>query len=114
VTSQWARSALKPTGASLRAYTDPAAAYAALERGQVAAVADTERGAWAGIEHRPDLAVARTADAGAHDVIVAAGPGTVLLGALDGAVAGLLDSGRYALLWTKWFPGSTVPPEVGQ
>ncbi|MEA2550970.1 MAG: hypothetical protein QOE25_739, partial [Actinomycetota bacterium] len=52
--------------------------------------------------------------AGAHDVLLTSGPGTEVLGAVDGALGHLLETGRYALLWTKWFPGTTVPAEVGK
>ena len=59
-------------------------------------------------------AVTQTFDAGAHDVLITSGAaGTTLLGAADSALGHLLQTGRYALLWAKWFPGTTVPPEVG-
>jgi branched-chain amino acid transport system substrate-binding protein len=114
VTTPWIRSVLAGPGARVRAYRSADDAYAALVRGDIAAVADTEYGAWAGIERRRSLMVTQTFDAGAHDVLLTSGPGTEVLGAVDGALGHLLASGRYALLWTKWFPGTTVPAEVGK
>ena len=114
VTTPWIRHVLAGPGAKIRRYATAADAYDALARGDLTAVADTEYGAWAGIERRPSLAVTQTFDPGAHDVLVTSGAaGTVLLGAADAALGHLLETGRYALLWAKWFPGTTVPPEVG-
>jgi len=113
VTTPWVQQALAGPGAKIIRYRSGADAYDALARGDVRAVADTEYGAWAGIERRPRLTVVQSFDTGAHDVLVTSGSGTELLGAVDGAVGHLLQTGRYALLWTKWFPGTTVPTEVG-
>ena len=113
VTTPWATGVLAGPGAKILRYRSAADAYDALLRGDVRAVVDTEYGAWAGIERRPQLTVAQSFDTGTHDVLVTSGPGTELLGAVDGAVGHLLQTGRYALLWTKWFPGTTVPSEVG-
>lgn len=113
VTTPWAQRALAGPGAKIRRYRSAADAYGALVRGDVRAVVDTEYGAWAGIERRSGLSVAQSFDTGVHDVLVTSGGGTQLLGAVDGAVGHLLQTGRYALLWAKWFPGTTVPTEVG-
>ena len=113
VTTPWVQQVMGGPGAKVRRYARAADAYDALARGDVRAVVDTEFGAWAGIERRPRLSVAASFDSGAHDVLVTSGSGTELLGAVDGAAGHLLQTGRYALLWTKWFPGTIVPDEVG-
>lgn len=113
VTTPWVQQVLAGPGAKIRRYRSGADAYDALVRGDVRAVVDTEYGAWAGIERRSRLTVAQSFDTGAHDVLVTSGSGTELLGAVDSAVGHLLQTGRYALLWTKWFPGTTVPAEIG-
>lgn len=115
VTTRWVRQVLAGPGAKIRRYRSGADAYDALVNGDITAVADTEYGAWAGIERRPQLTVTQTFDTGAHDVLVTSGTaGTTLLGAVDGALGHLLQTGRYALVWAKWFPGTTVPTEIGK
>ena len=114
VTTPWIRQVLAGPGAKVRRYRSAADAYDALARGDLTAVADAEYSAWAGIERRPSLGVIQTFDAGAQDVLITSGTaGTALLGAVDTALGHLLQTGRYALLWVKWFPGTTVPAEVG-
>jgi branched-chain amino acid transport system substrate-binding protein len=109
----WAAQAVGATGAGLRSFRhDPGRAYALLQRGAIAAVADTEPAAWAAIEHRPRLVVALTADTGDDDVMVT-GPGTELLVAVDGAFQEMMDEGAYALLFGTYFPGATLPDAVG-
>jgi branched-chain amino acid transport system substrate-binding protein len=109
----WARSTLRGSGARLRTFADVQEAYRLLANGRLDAVADTEPSAWAAIEVRPALRVAATADTGDDDVMVAAGPGTDLLAAVDGALGELLDRGTYAMLFAKYFPGATLPENVG-
>jgi hypothetical protein len=46
-------------------------------------------------------------------VVVAAGPATRLLAAIDVTLGRLFDRGRYALLFGKYFPGVSIPPETG-
>jgi branched-chain amino acid transport system substrate-binding protein len=108
----WARRALGGAGAVLRSFRrDPRRAYGLLERGAIAAVADTEPAAWAAVEHRPRLVVAFTEDTGDDDVMVT---GAIeLLAAVDGALQELVDDGTYALLFGAYFPGSTLPDTVG-
>ena len=109
----WARRTLVPNGARLRLLHDPARAYDLLERGRLAAVADTEASAWAAIEHRSELLVGSTDDTGADDVMVTAASETDLLAAVDDALGRVLDDGSYALLFAKYFPGATLPGSVG-
>lgn len=109
----WARRAIGSTGATLRSlHGDPQRAYGLLQRGALAAVADTEPAAWAAIEHRPRLMVAFTDDTG-DDHVMVTGPGTELLAAVDGALEEMLDEGAYALLFGMYFPGATLPDAVG-
>jgi len=61
---------------SMRVLGAPAGAYRLLEAGRLTAVADTEPGAWAAVEHRSTLLVAATGETGDDDVMVAAGPDT--------------------------------------
>jgi branched-chain amino acid transport system substrate-binding protein len=111
--SGWATRTLAVTGARLRAFRrDPRRAYDLLQRGAIAAVADTEPAAWAAIEHRPGLAVAFTDDTGDDDVMVTSSA-TDLLPAIDGALQELLDDGAYALLFGTYFPGATLPETAG-
>ncbi|MBA3691728.1 MAG: hypothetical protein H0W82_10010, partial [Actinobacteria bacterium] len=86
--------------------------YRLLERGSIAAVADTEPAAWAAIEHRPSLHVALSDDTGVEDVMVA-GSRTAVLAAVDEALQRMLEEGSYALLFGMYFPGATLPEEVG-
>jgi len=109
----WARAAILGTGGSLRILTDPGAAYRKLTHGRLTAVVVPEADAWAAVERRPGLAVAQGVDVGAHDVIVAKGPDAVLVAAIDAALGSLIRSGRYTLLFAKYFPGAPVPPETG-
>jgi ABC-type amino acid transport substrate-binding protein len=109
----WARSTLHGSGVGLRRFSDRRAAYRLLAEGRLDAVADTEPSAWAAIEFWPALSVAVTDDTDDDDVMVAAGPGTDLLAAVDGALGALLDRGTYAMLFAKYFPGATLPDRVG-
>ena len=77
------------------------------------AVADVEPDAWAAIERRRSLRVAQSVDIGAHDVFVAKGPDARVVAAIDEALSRLIRVGRYALLFTKYFPGTPVPSETG-
>jgi branched-chain amino acid transport system substrate-binding protein len=109
----WARRTLGATGARLRSFhRDPRRAYELLDRGSIAAVADTEPAAWAAVEHRPRLVVALTDDTGDDDVMVTRA-GTALLAAVDAALQAMLDEGSYALLFGTYFPGATLPAAVG-
>jgi ABC-type amino acid transport substrate-binding protein len=112
-TVSWAEDVLVATGARLRFLTLRADAYAGLRSDRYSALADLEPWAWAAIERRPELAVAQSIDAGAHDVLVTKGPGAILVAALDRELTMLLRNGRYALLFAKYFPGAPVPPETG-
>jgi branched-chain amino acid transport system substrate-binding protein len=112
-TSAWVKRTLGPAGVRTRSFGDPARAYDLLASGGLAGVVDLEPDAWLQIENRPSLRVAMSADIGDHDVIIAGGPDTVLLGAVDEALGGLLDSGTYTKLFAKYFPGTTVPAETG-
>jgi ABC-type amino acid transport substrate-binding protein/ABC-type branched-subunit amino acid transport system substrate-binding protein len=112
--TEWARRTLPDTGASLRVVRGPRSeVYDRLERGRLAAVADTEAAAWAAIEHRPTLLVGATDDTGVDDVMVVAAPATDLLTSVDDALARMLEDGDYALLFAKYFPGATLPETVG-
>jgi len=110
---RWARRTLIPEGVRLRLLHDPARAYDLLERGRLAAVADTEASAWAAIEHRSDLLVGPTDDTGFDDVMVTTASATDLLARVDDALGRLLDDGSYARLFAKYFPGATLPGSVG-
>ena len=112
-TVSWAEDNLLATGARLRILTRRTDAYAGLRSDRYAALADLEPWAWAAIERRPDLAVAQSIDAGAHDVLVAKGPDAILVAALDRELGRLLRNGRYALLFAKYFPGAPIPAETG-
>ncbi|MEO8293463.1 MAG: ABC transporter substrate-binding protein [Actinomycetota bacterium] len=110
---RWARRSLGAGGVTLRSFhRTPRRAYALLQRGGMAAVADSEAGAWAAIEHRPLLRVAFTDDTGDDDVMVT-GSSTELLAAVDEALMEMLDNGAYALLFGTYFPGATLPDAVG-
>ncbi len=109
----WALDVIAATGATLQVTADRTAAYGALAAGDVAAVVDLEPDAWAAIERRPSLRVARSADVGAHDVFVARGPDAVLVAAIDEALGRMIRIGRYALLFAKYFPGTPIPRETG-
>jgi branched-chain amino acid transport system substrate-binding protein len=112
--ADWARRTLVPDGAQLRTFRhDARRAYALLERGQLWAVADTEAGGWAAIEHRPELLVGTTDDTGTDDVMVAAASEAAILVAVDDALGRLLRDGTYAMLFAKYFPGATLPDAVG-
>ncbi len=112
-TRVWATTAIAATGAAVKLVKDPAAALRGLRTGSFAAVAEPVRDAWATVERRPALVVAQSVDIGAHDVIVAKGPDAVLVAAIDEALGRLMQSGRYTLLFAKYFPGVPVPPETG-
>jgi ABC-type branched-subunit amino acid transport system substrate-binding protein len=109
----WAKDVIAATGASLQVTADRKAAYGALAAGDLAAVVDLEPSAWAAIERRPSLRVARSLDVGAHDVFVARGPDAVLVAAIDEALGRMIRIGRYALLFAKYFPGTPIPHETG-
>ncbi len=109
----WAHDVIAATGATLQVTTDRMAAYGALAAGDLAAVVDLEPNAWAAIERRPSLRVARSLDVGAHDVFVARGPDAVLVAAIDAALGRMIRIGRYALLFAKYFPGTPIPRETG-
>jgi branched-chain amino acid transport system substrate-binding protein len=112
-TVPWANDALAATGVQVQITSDPRAAYEALVAGRVTAVADLEPDAWAAIERRRSLRVAQSVDVGAHDVFVAKGPDARVVAAIDEALSRLIRVGRYALLFTKYFPGTPVPSETG-
>ena len=112
-TVPWANDALAATGAQVQITSDRRAAYEALVAGTVTAVADLEPDAWAAIERRRSLRVAQSIDVGAHDVFVAKGPDARVVAAIDDALSRLIRVGRYALLFTKYFPGTPVPSETG-
>jgi branched-chain amino acid transport system substrate-binding protein len=105
----WSEGALDASGARLRPFGDRRAAYRLLADGKLEAVADTEAAAWAQIEFHPDVLVATTEDTGDDDVMIAAGPGTELLAAVDGALGQLVNRGTSAMLFAKYFPGATLP-----
>jgi polar amino acid transport system substrate-binding protein len=109
----WADDVVAPTGATVQVTTDRDAAYGALARGDLAAIVDLEANAWAAIERRPSLRVARSVDMGAHDVFVARGPDALLVAAIDEALGRMIRIGRYALLFAKYFPGTSIPRETG-
>jgi ABC-type amino acid transport substrate-binding protein len=111
VALRWARRELQTLGLRLVVVPDRADAYAGALDGRFQAIVDLEHAAWAAIERLPDLHVAAGFDAGEHDVFV--GAQTPLLAALDGALAELLENGRYALLFAKYFPGTPIPDETG-
>ncbi len=112
-TVPWANDAVGGTGAEVRITSDRRAAYDALAAGTVTVVADAEPDAWAAIERRPSLRVAQSIDVGAHDVFVGKGPDARVIAAIDDALARLIRVGRYALLFAKYFPGTSVPAETG-
>jgi ABC-type amino acid transport substrate-binding protein len=112
-TSVWANQTLEPAGLKTRVFSDPTRAYDLLANGSLAAVVDLEPDAWLQIENRPSLRVAASADIDDHDVIIAGGPDTVLLAAVDKALGELLNAGTYTKLFAKYFPGTTVPSETG-
>jgi ABC-type amino acid transport substrate-binding protein/ABC-type branched-subunit amino acid transport system substrate-binding protein len=109
----WARQALRGSGVPYEITRDRRAAYQAMVAGEVSAVADLEPRAWAAIERRPSLSVAQTFDAGAHDVFVGARLDATMVAPIDQALTRLIRTGRYALLFAKYFPGSQLPPETG-
>jgi ABC-type amino acid transport substrate-binding protein len=109
----WARDTLLQTGARIRLVTRRDVAYAGLGPGRFTALVDLEPAAWAAIERRPGLVVAQSIDAGEYDVLVAKGPDAVLVAALDREFGRILLSGRYALLFAKYFPGTPIPFETG-
>jgi ABC-type amino acid transport substrate-binding protein len=104
---------LRESGVPYAITRDRRAAYQALIAGEVSAVADLEPRAWAAIERRPSLSVAQTFDAGAHDVFVGARLDATMVAPIDQALTRLIRTGRYALLFAKYFPGSQLPPETG-
>jgi len=112
-TSAWVKQALEPAGVKTRVFADPTRAYDLLAHGSLAGVVDLEPDAWLQIENRPSLRVAASADIGDHDVLLAGGPDTVLLAAVDQALGDLLNAGTYTKLFAKYFPGTTVPAETG-
>jgi polar amino acid transport system substrate-binding protein len=109
----WADDVIAATGATMQVTADRKAAYGALAAGDVAAVVDLEPNAWAAIERRPSLRVDRSLDVGAHDVFVARGPDALLVAAIDEALGRMIRTGRYALLFAKYFPGTPIPHETG-
>jgi branched-chain amino acid transport system substrate-binding protein len=109
----WANDDLRATGADVRFTTDRRTAYDELETGSITAVADVEPEAWRAIERRPSLRVAQSIDVGAHDVFVAKGPDARIVAAIDGSLARLIRVGRYAFLFSKYFPGTSLPSETG-
>jgi ABC-type amino acid transport substrate-binding protein len=109
----WARDTLLQTSARIRLVTRRDVAYAGLGPRRFTALVDLEPAAWAAIERRPGLVVAESIDAGEHDVLVAKGPDAVLVAALDREFGRILLSGRYALLFAKYFPGTPIPAETG-
>jgi len=109
----WARDILLPTGVRIRLVTRRDVAYARLGPGRFKALVDLEPAAWGAIERRPGLVVAQSIDTGEHDVLVAKGPDAVLVAALDQELGRILLSGRYALLFAKYFPGTPIPAETG-
>lgn len=109
----WATETILPTGATVRALKDPDVALDGVVSGRFAALVEPEPDAWAAVERRPDLAVAQSMDSGAHDVFVAKGPDAILVAAIDEVLGRLIHSGRYTLLFAKYFPGTPVPPETG-
>lgn len=112
-TLAWAREAIPATGARVVTIESRRRAYRMLVAGRLAAVADLEPDAWAGIERRPSLRVAQSVDAGVRDVFVAKGPDAVLVAAIDRALGRLLAIGRYAMLYAKYFPGAPIPKQTG-
>ncbi len=112
-TRRWATAAIPAAGATVRLVRDPQVAYRGLASGSFAAVAEPEREAWVAVERRPGLAVAQSVDIGAHDVIVAKGPDSTLTAAIDQVLGRLIRSGRYTLLFARYFPGVPIPPETG-
>lgn len=112
-TRAWAADAIRVTGATVELVADRTAAYRGVASGSFAAVADLEPWAWVAVERRPRLVVAQSVDAGADDVIVAKGPGATLIAAIDEVLGRLLRSGRYTLLFAKYFPGTPIPSETG-
>lgn len=112
-TRGWAGDAIRATGATIALVSDRAAAYRGVASGAFTAVTDLEPWGWAAVERRPRLAVAQSVDVGAHDVIVARGPGATLVAAIDEVLGRLLRSGRYTLLFAKYFPGTPIPAETG-
>ena len=109
----WADDVIAATGATLQVTSNRKTAYGALATDDVAAVVDLEPNAWAAIERRPSLRVARSLDVGAHDVFVARGPDAILVAAIDEELGRLIRNGRYALLFAKYFPGTPIPRETG-
>ena len=109
----WAKDVIAATGATMQVTANRQAVYAALAAGDFAAAVDLEPDAWAAIERRPSLRVARSLDVGAHDVFVARGPDAILVAAIDEALGRMIRIGRYALLFAKYFPGTPVPRETG-
>ena len=109
----WTRQTLRGGDVPYEIAADRGAAYRALVAGTVSAVADLEPRAWAAIERHPALSVAQSLDAHAYDVFVGAGPDAVVVAPIDRALTRLIRTGRYALLFAKYFPGTSLPPETG-
>jgi ABC-type amino acid transport substrate-binding protein len=108
----WATSVLGRAGVRL-AVLPRGRAYARLERGEVDAVADLEFAAWAATEHRPGLWVSGGRPTPAVDVIAGSGVDAEVLAAIDRALARLIATGRYGLLFGARFPGAPIPAAVG-
>ncbi len=112
--AQWAgRRFVGSDAPTLRDLSDATLAYDLLESGELDAVVDVEWNAWRMTEDRPGLRVVASEDTGDHSVFIAAGPDTVLLGAIDSALAVLIRSSDYGRLFAEYFPGATLPGETG-
>jgi ABC-type amino acid transport substrate-binding protein len=112
VVRSWAGGALGDVGARL-VVLPRGRAYDRLARGGVDAVADLEYAAWAATEHRPEHWVVGGHPTGATDVIAGSVADAEVLAAIDQALERMISSGRYALLFGAWFPGTPIPAAVG-
>ncbi|HEV8573022.1 MAG TPA: basic amino acid ABC transporter substrate-binding protein [Actinomycetota bacterium] len=107
----WAKENLEPQGAQIKTYTSITDAFRDLEAGRLTGIVNDEPSSQEIVKDLTGVEVVEAIDTGEHYGLAFSPDNPELREAVNGALATLIEDGRYAEIFGQYFPGVEVPPE---